>query len=49
MTSPLYYLPVHEQSRPDRDDHVTIVLDNVKEGQEGQFGIKESVDTGNTG
>ena len=23
---------LHEQSRPDRDDYVTIMLDNIKEG-----------------
>ncbi|XP_035230201.1 zinc metalloproteinase nas-13-like [Stegodyphus dumicola] len=28
---------VHEQSRPDRDDFVTVHWENVKEGREGNF------------
>ncbi|GIX95835.1 zinc metalloproteinase nas-15, partial [Caerostris extrusa] len=28
---------VHEQNRPDRDDYITVLWDNVKEGLEGNF------------
>jgi len=42
-------LPVHEQSRPDRDDHVDVLLKNVAEGQADQFEIKKNVDVANTG
>ena len=41
--------PVHEQSRPDRDDHVDVLLQNVAEGQADQFEIKKNVDVANTG
>ena len=40
---------VHEQSRPDRDDHVDVLLQNVAEGQADQFEIKKNVDVANTG
>ena len=40
---------VHEQSRPDRDDHVDVLLQNVAEGQADQFEIKKNVDIANTG
>jgi len=40
---------VHEQSRPDRDDHVEVLLQNVEPGQEDQFEIKKNVDVANTG
>ena len=40
---------VHEQSRPDRDDHVEVLLQNVESGQEDQFEIKKNVDVANTG
>jgi len=40
---------VHEQSRPDRDDHVEVLLKNVEPGQEDQFEIKKNVDVANTG
>jgi len=39
---------VHEQSRPDRDDYVEILLENVQGGEEHQFEIKKNVDTANT-
>jgi len=34
---------VHEQSRPDRDDYVKIVFDNIIAGQEHNFEIQEHV------
>ena len=40
---------MHEQSRPDRDDHVEVLLQNVEAGQEDQFEIKKNVDVANTG
>ena len=40
---------MHEQSRPDRDDHVEVLLQNVEDGQEDQFEIKKNVDVANTG
>ena len=40
---------MHEQSRPDRDDHVDVLLQNVAEGQADQFEIKKNVDVANTG
>ena len=36
--------PVHEQSRPDRDNHIEVLLQNVESGQEDQFEIKKNVD-----
>merc|ERR1712055_1214000 len=35
---------VHEQSRPDGDDHVDVLLQNVAEGQADQFEIKKNGD-----
>lgn len=40
---------VHEQSRPDRDEHVEILLENVQDGEEHQFEIKKNVVTADTG
>ncbi|XP_041941661.1 meprin A subunit beta-like isoform X2 [Alosa sapidissima] len=31
----------HEQSRPDRDDHISILWNNIEEGKENNFEIKE--------
>ena len=40
---------MHEQSRPDRDNNVEVLLQNVESGQEDQFEIKKNVDVANTG
>ncbi|XP_037070167.1 blastula protease 10-like [Pollicipes pollicipes] len=34
----------HEQSRPDRDQHVEVMWDNIKKGYEANFNTKESAD-----
>ena len=31
----------HQQSRPDRDDHVNILWDNIEDGKESNFNIHE--------
>ncbi|XP_037070538.1 blastula protease 10-like [Pollicipes pollicipes] len=35
----------HEQSRPDRDQHVEVMRDNIKKGYEANFNMKEKADT----
>jgi len=39
---------VHEQSRPDRDEHVQILVDNIVAGQEHNFAIQKNVDPAGT-
>ncbi|XP_037084875.1 blastula protease 10-like [Pollicipes pollicipes] len=35
----------HEQSRPDRDQYVEVLWDNIKQGKEANFRIKENAET----
>merc|ERR1719186_1026603 len=39
---------VHEQSRPDRDEHVEVVFNNIEEGQAHNFEIQPNVDPAGT-
>ena len=34
----------HEQSRPDRDDHLTVNWDNIEPGKEHNFEMKDPDD-----
>ncbi|XP_050498461.1 zinc metalloproteinase nas-14-like isoform X1 [Diabrotica virgifera virgifera] len=36
----------HEQSRKDRDDHINIILDNIKEGSQRNFEKKDDINFG---
>lgn len=39
---------VHEQSRPDRDEHIEVLLDNVKKDKKDNFDINPDIDTAGT-